>query len=119
MTDKLTPEELQKLRNSLKSALDEASTRADMTAYRSSTASDKAKILGGELPKTRAYLIGNDFDAKEFQDFIGDHTFTARYEITGDDKTFLSVNIDGSNFLLPGDVVFRTDSGKIFGARVS
>jgi hypothetical protein len=134
--EKLTPEELQRLRADMQEALDAVKqkeaeeeihertldpvvekTDAWNSFNRWNGVRSSEKISGGDAGMFQAFLIGDDFDLEEFKKFAGDVKFSTTFEITNDQTTFKHLDIGSCNFLYPGDYVFKNNDGKFLGSR--
>jgi hypothetical protein len=136
--EKLTPEELQRLRADMQEALNAARQEEAEKEIHEQTLDAvidrtdrfdlydrwngihrQEKISGGDAGKFHAFLIGDDFDLEAFKTFVGDTAFSATFEFTGSEKVFKHLSVSKYSHLYPGDYVFKSNEGKIFGARVS
>ena len=124
--NKLTPEELQRLRADLVESL-EAAKQAEVEKeihetvkearserYKGWTPAPPKIFSSGLMQGSSIYRLGQDFDPADFKIFAGDTPFKVRYEEADGKREFLMLIIDGNSYLQPGDFVVKTAQGEFF-----
>jgi hypothetical protein len=127
--NKLSPEELQRLRNDLKSALDDQrqieaelalNGRLEPSPGKNFSSSPQKHATGsGEILGCRVYRVNADLNRDDFAAFLGHNNFSVRYEHDEQGIRFVSLSVGGYSFVQMGDIIVVTPDGEIFNGRPS